>query len=465
MIGRRALVIGLGASGRAAAQLLVALGLEVRIYDRDANATGLPEGVTPFLGADEPPPSCFAGVDLVVLSPGVPPERPRALQREHAPTAAVEGELGLALRMIASGQGGPWSRVPTVLVTGTNGKSTVTALVGELLRAGDRAPFVGGNLGTPLSTLLVDVLAGRSGWPDSLVLECSSFQLETLPPVGHEVGMVLNVTPDHLDRYATMEAYAATKAAVLASLVPGGLALVGHDDPFTPQVLPPRDDLRVIRVGSADAWIDDDRTGQGPGHTLVLGDEHYDRSLLQLPGRHNSSNALFAIAAARHLGVSADACRRGLAAFRGLPHRMVLVRELDGVRFYDDSKATNVASALASLGGLAERFVLIAGGRGKGDDLGPLGELLRRRGRGIVTIGETAAQFHALAQDAVPAAMAKDLTEAVGIARTMAQRGDAVVLAPACASYDQFRNYAHRGDVFTAAVNALPCGSSIRSNT
>ncbi|HET6582760.1 MAG TPA: cyanophycin synthetase, partial [Nannocystaceae bacterium] len=187
----------------------------------------------------------------------------------------------------------------------------------------------------------------------------------------------------------------------------------------------------------------------------VLGDERYDRALLRLPGRHNSSNALFALAAARHLGVDGEACRRGLASFSGLPHRMVLVRELDGVRWYDDSKATNVASALASLGGLAEKFVLIAGGRGKGDDLEPLGQLVRARARGLVTIGETAEQFHALARGAVPAVIAGELAKAVEIARVMAQPGDAVVLAPCCASYDQFRSYAHRGEVFTAAVNAL----------
>jgi UDP-N-acetylmuramoylalanine--D-glutamate ligase len=444
----KALVVGLGKSGFSAAQLLARRGFEVRVYDRSTTVE-VPEGAVAFLGETEPPRAAFLDVELVVLSPGVPPQRSREQQQQHAPDAIVTGELELALQCTDT-------PAPRVLVTGTNGKSTVTALTGELLRAGGRKPFVGGNLGTPLSALLVDVLDGRAAQPDALVIECSSFQLETLSPViRREVGMVLNITPDHLDRYASITEYADTKAKVFAGIGPGGLALVGDDDD-TRRIAPRRDDFRVVHVGArGGAWIDDDGTGVGPGHTLVVDDERFDRSLLRLPGRHNSMNALFALAAARHLGVDADACRRGLASFAGLPHRMVLVRELDGVRWYNDSKATNVASTLASLGGLAERFVLIAGGRGKGDDLGPLGELVRTRGRGLVTIGETAEQFHALARGEVPAEIAGDLVKAIDIARTMAQPGDAIVLAPACASYDQFKSYAHRGDVFTQAVNAL----------
>ncbi|HET6583090.1 MAG TPA: hypothetical protein VFG69_06580, partial [Nannocystaceae bacterium] len=155
ILGRRALIVGLGKSGQAVAELLVRLGLDVRVYDRDAAASGVPLGAAAVLGVDEPPVECFAGVDHVVLSPGVPPERARALAREHAPRATIDGELGLALRLVNAGAGGPWSRVPTVLVTGTNGKSTVTALTGELVREGGQRAFVGGNLGTPLATLLV----------------------------------------------------------------------------------------------------------------------------------------------------------------------------------------------------------------------------------------------------------------------------------------------------------------------
>lgn len=451
---RTALVIGLGKSGAAAASLLHRLGVHVRAYDRNREAA-LPPGIEDHRGGDEPSASAYVGVDLVVLSPGVPPDKPRELQRRWAPQAQVKGELGLALELVWSARRAaaalPWSPVPLVEITGTNGKSTVTALIGELLRAGGFTPFVGGNLGTPLCAALLDVLDGKLAWPDALVLECSSYQLETLPAIANDVGIVLNVTPDHLDRYPTMEAYAETKAEVFRNLAPGGLALL-DDGEYSERIAPQRTDLKILRIGeTSHAGVE----GPSAGHTLVLGDESYERALLQLPGRHNASNAVFALAAARHLGVSPEACRAGLASFRGLPHRMVLVRELDRVRFYDDSKATNVASALASLGGLDERFVLIAGGRGKGDDLRPLGDLLRARGRGIVAIGETAAQFHALGDGAVPAKIAADMAEAVGLARAMAQPGDAVVLAPACASFDMFQNYAHRGEVFAAAVLAL----------
>jgi UDP-N-acetylmuramoylalanine--D-glutamate ligase len=288
-------------------------------------------------------------------------------------------------------------------------------------------------------------------WPDHVVLECSSFQLETLPAVPTAVGIVLNVTPDHMDRYPTIDAYAQTKARVFAGVGSGDLALLDADDPWTDRIAPTGP--RLTRIGhDGDARIE----GSGTGERLVLGSsEAYPRDLLRLPGRHNAKNALFALAAARHLGVSASDCRNGLRGFEGLPHRMTLVRHLDGVNYYNDSKATNVASALASLGGLAEPFVLIAGGRGKGDDLTPLRALLAARGRGLVAVGETAEQFQTIGNGVVPTQRAADMNEAVTLARVMARSGDAVVLAPACASYDQFRSYAHRGEVFTAAVNAL----------
>lgn len=451
-----ALIVGLGASGVAAARLLAALGVRVRAYDRNPEAA-LPDGIADFRGTAEIPDAALEGVDLVVLSPGVPPEAPRARARQVAPDAQITGELGLGLQLVFEGAGGPWAPVPVVEITGTNGKSTVTALTGALVREGGLHPFVGGNLGTPLCAALLEVLEGTTPWFDALVIECSSFQLETLWPVPNAVGMVLNVTPDHLDRYASMEDYADTKAAVFRHLAAGGLALVDEDGQYTPRMLPTRRDVRIVTVGEGgSAWVE----GAGAGRVLVVpapdgAIERYDRGLLRLPGRHNASNAVFSVAAARHLGVDRAACERGLSAFEGLPHRMVLVRELDGVKYYDDSKATNVASALASLGGLDERFVLIAGGRGKGDDLSPLGEVLRSRGRAIVTIGETADQFAALAEGRVPAVVAGELVAAVAHARALAQPGDAIVLAPACASYDQFRSYAHRGDVFAAAVRAL----------
>ncbi|MFZ6180792.1 UDP-N-acetylmuramoyl-L-alanine--D-glutamate ligase [Nannocystis pusilla] len=444
-----ALVIGAGASGRAAAELLVFLGARVRLYDQNPGAT-VPDGVEAVLGAADVPPAAFAGVDLMVLSPGVPPERFRAAQRQYAPQARVHGEMSLSLAIAAARFG----RLPTVLITGTNGKSTVTALTGALLAAGGLKPFVGGNLGVPLAAALLDLLRTGAPAPDALVLECSSFQLETLEHAATDVAMVLNITPDHLDRYPTLADYAATKARVFTGLHAGALALLDAGDGWT--------DFLRARVGAGRLVLVDDPggariLGPGPGDSLVLPDgDTFPRQALPIPGRHNSKNALFALLAARHLGVDPAACLRGLEGFHGLPHRMTFVRERAGVRFYDDSKATNVASVLASLDGFDRPFVLIAGGRAKGDDLAPLRELLRRSGRALVAIGESADLFYPLADGVVPARRASTMAEAVEVAAALAGPGDAVVLSPACASYDWFKNYGERGDTFARLVRALP---------
>ncbi|MCA9657913.1 MAG: UDP-N-acetylmuramoyl-L-alanine--D-glutamate ligase [Myxococcales bacterium] len=447
---RRALVIGLGASGREAAALLVQLGAAVRGYDRNPDAQ-LPEGVEPWLGEATPPTAAFADLDLVVLSPGVPPEPVRALAAEHAPSAAIHGEMSLALELLDR----RWPGLPTVLITGTNGKSTVTALIGALLEAGGLMPFTGGNLGVPLSAALRELLRGGRPPPGSLALECSSFQLETMNEARlhpTSAAMVLNVTPDHLDRYADMTSYAATKGRIFAGLGVGGLALLDAEDPFTPALrgqVPAA--ARLVEIGG-DGPDAPRIIGPGPGEALALGGERYDRGLLRLAGRHNAKNALFAVAAARHLGVSQEACAAGLADFAGLPHRMVAVRVVDGITFYNDSKATNVASVVANLDGFDRPYVLIAGGRLKGDDLSPLRPLLAARGRALVAIGESADTFAALADGVVPWAKATSMAEAVERARDYAQRGDAVILSPACSSFDWFRNYAERGEVFTREV-------------
>jgi len=450
--GQTALVIGAGASGWAAASLLLRLGAAVRIYDRRPDAN-LPAGAEPFLGEHSVPDAALAGIDLMVLSPGVPPDEFRAAQARLAPNAIVHGEMSLSLAIAAD----RWGRLPTVLITGTNGKSTVTSLTGALLTSAGKRPFVGGNLGVPLAAALGEALADDVPAPDSLVLECSSFQLETLGAHPTDVAMILNLTPDHLDRYATMTGYARTKARALAGLVDDGLALFDGGDPWTPyfRELVPRG--HIIMIDGAGTSDSEARIhGPGPGDSLELPDgETYPRNTLRLAGRHNSKNALFALTAARHLGASRDACLAGLASFEGLPHRMVHVRELEGIAYYDDSKATNVASVLASLDGFDRKVVLIAGGRAKGDQLGPLRELLTRGGRGLVAIGEATETFYAVGDGVVPTVRATDMASAVAAARALARPGDAVVLSPACASYDWFRNYGERGDAFAACVRAL----------
>ncbi len=449
---RRALVIGLGCSGRESAALLCHLGLEVRAYDRNPAATA-PDGVELFLGDPAPTPEAFAGIDLLVLSPGVPPESVRALARLHAPDAAIHGEMSLALDLL----GRRWPGLPTVLVTGTNGKSTVTALTGAILSAGGLDPFTGGNLGVPLSAAILALLRGERRPPGSLVLECSSFQLETMnEAVLHptDVAMILNISPDHLDRYTDIHAYAATKARIFAGLGEQGLALLDHEDPFTAR-LREQASGRLTLVGGPDPESPT-ILGSGAGEALQLGDGALlPRAALALAGRHNSKNALFALAAARHLGVSLAACEAGLRSFAGLPHRMILVREVDGVRYYDDSKATNVASVVANIDGFDRPYVLIAGGRRKDDDLTLLRPHLAKRARALIAIGESADAFAAIAEGVVPWAKATTMDEAVAMARAYAEAGDAVLLSPACSSFDWYRNYAERGDVFTRAVEAL----------
>ncbi|MEM6989267.1 MAG: UDP-N-acetylmuramoyl-L-alanine--D-glutamate ligase [Myxococcota bacterium] len=446
---RRALVVGMGKSGRSVVRLLDALGVAVVAYDRSPPAD-LPAGVTSYSG-ETIPPEAYAGIDLMVLSPGVPPGPARALAAQHAPEAAIHGELGLALALIHSGVRDEWSPLPTVLITGTNGKSTVTAMLGAILEADGRRPFIGGNLGTPLCDVLTDALPAGGTWPGALVVECSSYQLETLPSVPTRVAMVLNVTPDHLDRYTSMAHYAETKGRIFAGLGESDLALLLADDDWTARLRPRHARVRLIG-DAAGPHVE----GEGEGTRLHVADgESMPRAAVRLPGRHNAVNAVFAVCAARHLGVSLASCEAALQAFQGLPHRMVHVRDLDGVAYYNDSKATNVASALASLGGLDRRFVLIAGGKAKGDDLAPLSRLVAARAVGLVTIGEAGPTFAALGRGTVATSEAPSLTEAVTVARAMAKPGDAVVLAPACASFDQFKSYAHRGEVFTSAVLAL----------
>ncbi len=430
---RRALVVGLGASGRMAANLLRTRGVEVVAYDRAPPHHPL---AYPVVGGQAPPAEVFAGVDLVVLSPGVPPGPARALAARHAPRARITGELALGLAELAARDPVP----PVVLVTGTNGKSTVTALCAALIEAGGRRVFAGGNLGTPLCAGL---LGAGTADPEAWVLECSSFQLETFEGFPSAVAMVLNVTPDHLDRYDSLAEYAATKLAIFRGQGPGALALVG------PKVAPaPAGALRV------------DPARQVTPEALRTLDGHtFARASLPLAGAHNASNALFALEAALHLGVPAADCARALAGFRGLPHRMQLVAERGGVRFYDDSKATNVASVVAGLAGFDRPFVLIAGGRMKpGDDAGALVALARDGGRGLVGIGEGGPALAEALAGELPAAVARDMDEAVALAAGFARSGDAVVLSPGGASYDMFRDFAARGRAFAGAVERLGSG-------
>ncbi len=441
---KRVLVVGLGRSGVAAAQLCAARGARVTVTDKRAAAelgpaaAGLPASVARELGGHRR--ETFVGADLIVLSPGVP-EIPE-LAAARAAGVAITGELELAGRFVAAA---------VVAISGPNGKATTTTLVGEMLRATGRPTFVGGNLGEPLAEAVGTPAAEAGGF---CVVEASSFQLETVATFRPRVATLLNITPDHLDRYDGMAGYAAAKARVFAAQTAADFAIVNADDGLARRAAdgaPSRRlEFSIAQPLPEGAWLSGgELVVQIPGQPA----ERYPGALPWLAGqRHNQANALAALLSARLAGAPPDAARAGLLAFRPLAHRMELVAEAAGVRYYDDSKGTNVGAVVAALDGFPRPVILIAGGRDKGGDYGPLADVLARVGRAAVLIGEAADKMERALRGRVAVQRAATLEAAVLAARDLASRGDAVVLSPACSSFDMFRDYAHRAEVFRAAV-------------
>jgi UDP-N-acetylmuramoylalanine--D-glutamate ligase len=432
--GQRVIVIGLGKSGLAAARLCHergarVLGTDSAVLERlPAEAASL--GIELRAGGHEG--VRFSEADLVVVSPGVPSFP--ALELAERAGVEVIGELELACRFIDA---------PLVAIGGTNGKSTTTTLVGDLLKAGGRSVFVGGNLGEPAANAVGRVL-------DAVVLEVSSFQLERAPLFHPHVSILLNVTEDHLDRYPSFSLYAEAKGNAFVNQEPGDSAVVPFGDALCEeQARRGRGDL--VTFGNAG-----DYTVEGRAVVEARSGERVELASSKLHGRHNLDNAAAAIAAVRALDLGFDAIQRGFAGFEPLPHRMALVGELGGVTFYDDSKGTNVGASVTALRGLSEaRGVLIAGGRDKHGSYEPLVEAIRERARAVVVLGEAADRIHAAIGGAVPVEHAVDLDDAVRRAFRLAERGDAVLLSPACSSFDMFESYAERGERFVAAVARL----------
>ena len=433
--GQRVLVVGAGKSGLAAAELALSRGAR-DVHVNDARTEFSPaakaleaRGVALVGGHHDVPVHAY---DLVVVSPGVPLFP--ALQTALAQGTRVWGEVELAVRSLLHS-------APIVAVGGTNGKSTVTSLIGALLEG---HVFVGGNLGEPLALHVDETF-------DAVVLEVSSFQMERVDAFAPDVALLLNVSDDHLDRYESFDAYVHAKGNMFARQRPQQLAIVPRGDARC-LAEARRGQGRVVTFGAEgtvrieDDALVDSRDG-----------ERYPRSGMLLRGRHNAANVAAAILAARELGVSAARIRAVLTDFRGLPHRMELVREHRGVRYYDDSKGTNVGAVVTALEGLDEpRCVLVAGGRDKDGSYAPLVEALRRRGRAVVLIGEAAARIRDAIGDIVPVRLADSLEAAVEIAAQLAHEGDAVLLSPACSSFDMFRDYKERGERFANAALALP---------
>ncbi len=447
LAGRRVTVVGLARSGIAAARLLHEVGAQVTGLDaKPVNALGRDAlalrdaGVRILSGG--PDVAAFAGAVLVVVSPGVPLDSPQ-LAPARAAGLPIIGELELGWRAMEA---------ETIAITGTNGKTTTTALTGALLAEQPRPVLVAGNIGTPLAAHALTF--PRDG---VVVAEVSSFQLETIDTFQPRVVAVLNITPDHLDRHGSFDAYVEAKARIFLNQLPTDCAILNADDPAA-AALAPRTRARVLwfsrrrplehGVFVRDGWV----AAKLNGHVEAI----CPLAETQLRGQHNVENVLAATGCALWLGVGSPAIRRAIGRFRAVEHRIEFVRDLRGVQFYNDSKGTNVASTIKALESFEERVVLIAGGKGKGQDFAPLAETARGRVGHAVVIGEDGPKIAAaLSAVGIAVSAAASMQAAIDAARAHAGRGGVVLLSPACASFDMFDNYEHRGDVFKKLVGAL----------
>jgi UDP-N-acetylmuramoylalanine--D-glutamate ligase len=441
--GQRAVVVGAARSGIAAARLLAARGAHVVLSELRPELAGRSsleaEGIVVELGGHDP--VTLDGADLVVLSPGISPWQP-PFDRVRRRGTPLIGELELASR---------WFEGRMVAITGTKGKSTSTSLLGEMLSTAGMKTLVGGNLG-PAASLQVSETS-----PDAVhVVEASSFQLELTDTFRPDIAVFLNFSPDHLDRHRSVEEYAAAKARLFANQRPVDLAVVNEEDP---EVLRLASTTRARRRGFALDHLPADGVGVRDGFIVrSAGGEVTPLvpvSRVRLRGRHLLADVLAATAVAESLGVTRDAIERAIEGFRGLEHALEDAGTVGGVGFVNDSKATNVEAARVSLEAFAAGVVAIMGGRFKGGDPRALAEALAARGRALVVIGESRSLFRDALGDVVPVVEAGSLEEAVRAAWTLARPDGTVLLAPACASFDMFRDYAERGCVFKEAVARL----------
>jgi UDP-N-acetylmuramoylalanine--D-glutamate ligase len=435
----RVLVLGMGSTGASVARFLGARGEQAVFFDsRDTAPAGaeikaaMPEAVL-HTGPDLP--SLPHTVERVIVSPGVPLDLP-ALVTARKRGLAIGSDIDLFMQEC---------RAPVIAITGSNGKSTVTAMTAAMLEsAGWRAP-AGANLGPPA----LDLLDPRA---DAYVLELSSFQLERSQPISAAAAVLLNFSPDHLDSHGDLDSYAAAKRRVYAACEH---AVINRDAPELVDVLPATasvsgftlgqpgpDDFGILQHAGA-AWL-----GCGERPLLPVSD-------LQISGRHNHANALAALALATALGADPLSLIPGLRQFAGLPHRLQCIAQHEGIRWVDDSKATNVGAAVTSIASIEDPLVLIAGGDAKGADFSALADALRGRAARAVLMGRDQALLAAALEPVCEVASAKDMPAAVALAGSLAQPGTTVLLAPACSSLDMYASYAARGDAFRQAVEVL----------
>ncbi len=444
--GRSILVVGLARSGVAIARALVSSGAAVTGTDRKESLEGLDDlEIELALGGDRP--ELVERTELMVLSPGVPLDAPM-VEEARRRGVPVAGELELAYRLLAGR-----SPVPLLCVTGTNGKSTTAALCAHLLEQGGYNVFLGGNIGRPLAELLL-----REEPVDWAVVEVSSFQLEHLTAPAALVSRVavwLNLTPDHLDRHKTMEKYAAIKRRLFEGQPGDRTGVFFLDDPFLvarshglacrmtgfsrePRRVPPDG----VVINGRELQLRGNPTGFRLDNQRLLGD-------------HNAENAAAAVCAVLAAGMDPGSIQYGLDSYPGLPHRLEPVRELQGVRFVNDSKGTNVEATAKSLTSFEEPVILLAGGRGKGTNYRPLRAAVSERVRHLILLGEERENLARDLEGCAEIHLAGSLDQAVELAWELAGSGEVVLLSPACASFDMFEDYAHRGRAFAELVRAL----------
>ena len=439
---KNVLVIGLARTGRECARFLVGQGARVTVSDRRPDGelkdelkslAGLP--IRYFLGAEER--HWLSAIDCIIPSPGVPADN-ALISEAAARRIPVLSEIELAYRFF---------RAPLVAVTGTNGKSTTTTLIGEMVKAGGRKAFIGGNLGTPF----IGALSGRWDWG---VLEISSFQLEWIEHFRPRVAVLLNVTEDHLDRYATFDDYRRAKERIFAAQSESDFAVLNREDPRV-WTLKQKLQARVVSFGFAEVrdgiYATADRIVWRDGGR----EESFPLARVKIQGVHNVENMMAAVAAARLAGIAREPIQQSLENFPGLEHRLEFVREKDGVSYYNDSKGTNVGAVVKSLAGFAAPVILIAGGIDKGGDYGPLEEGIKRTVRRLVLFGAAKNVIARALGHLTETVIVENLAEAVRDAAAAARAGDIVLLSPACSSFDQFRNYAERGASFKQLVQGL----------
>ena len=464
------LVLGLGETGLSMLRYLSAQGARLRAADSRSAPAGMLEAakyVTPqqiFCGAFTD--VMFDGIDLIAISPGVPLADP-VVARAVARGIPVVGDIELFARHLARRAAplNPQAPIPNpqvLAITGSNGKTTVTAMVAHLCNSAGKDAVAAGNI----APAVLDVLMRRGAQqPDVWVLELSSFQLETTSTLHADAATVLNVSEDHLDRYDGMDEYAAAKARVLIGC---GVQVLNRDDDrsmgmaragmpaITFGLNPPQSSL--VREGEVNNALENFGIVHDAGEIwLMHGVQRLMKaSELQVNGLHNVANALAALALCRVIGLPTDALLQGLRSFKGLAHRVEKIAQISGVTYYDDSKGTNVGATVAALQGLGCKAVVILGGEGKGQDFSPLHDAVAQHARAAVLIGRDASLIaQALQHCGVNIARANGLPDAVQQAASLAQSGDAVLLSPACASFDMFKNYEHRAQVFIDAVKAL----------